>query len=142
MHYPSKKRMQNASIPVIIGSGVLLTWGITALTAVAVTCLIAWEKLSEGAIAPAAVIAVAISVFSASIVITRKNEEKRLLVCFMIGGVYYVSLLCCNALFFDGSYRGMLGAALTIMGCSLVAGLLGNSQKGRGARRYKMRFKA
>lgn len=123
------KTAKNVSIPVGLTLGWLAGVLVTLGTAVVVTSLIAGERTGEGVANTAAVAAMLLASFVGAMVTGGKIGNRRLVMCLASGGLYFVTLLCCNALFFDGSYQGLLAAALTILGSSLVAGLMGIRQK-------------
>lgn len=123
------KTAKNVSIPVGLTLGWLAGVLVTLATAVVVTSLIAGERTGEGVANTAAVAAMLLASFVGAMVTGGKIGNRRLVMCLASGGLYFVTLLCCNALFFDGSYQGLLAAALTILGSSLVAGLMGIRQK-------------
>lgn len=123
------KTAKKVSIPVGLGLGWLAGVLVTLMAAVIATSLIAGEHAGEGVANTAAVAAVLCASFVGAMVAGGKIGNRRLLMCLASGGIYFVTLLCCNALFFDGSYQGLLAAALTIIGSSMVAGLMGIRQK-------------
>ena len=58
----------------------------------------------------------------------------RLPVCMLSGAVYYLILLGCNALLFDGVYRAVAVTAVAILGGCGAAALLGIKEGKRGYR--------
>lgn len=129
MAYNSKKSPRHTSIPAALGAGWIVGWIITILMAVVITVLVAGQHVNESAITIAAVITITVASFMAAITASGKVAENRIAIWFASGAIYFISLLGCTALFFDGSYRGIGGAALTIACSSAVAGLLGMKQK-------------
>ena len=116
-------------MPLSILKGLALGWLVTITGVMIIAFLVHGENMKETGIQPAAVIIMMLAAFVTATFAGRKGNEKKLLICLAAGAVYYLSLLGINALFFDGKYRGLLGAFLTIGGCSLVAALLLSRQK-------------
>lgn len=130
MTYQSKTADRSASIPVGLGIGLLLSWTTTVGIGMVITFLIAGERIETTALAPLSVGTMLLAVFAGAMLSAKKIGYQRMVICLCSGGLYYVSLLGCNALFFDGSYQGILPALLMVVGASLVAGLMGLRQKG------------
>lgn len=137
-----QKTSRGLSMPLSLLKGIALGWLVTVGGGVITAVLLHGEHMTERGIQPAAVIIMMLSAFAASIFAGGKDGEKRLLKCLAGGGMFYLSLLGCNALFFDGKYQGILGALLTVGGCSLVATLLLSRQKQQRAAYLKMVPKA
>ncbi len=135
-----KKKKMAASYPVALGSGWIAGWIVTLLLAVIISVLIAGEQVQVRMLGPAAVITVVAATFAAASVAAKGAGEKRLVLSIAAGAIYYLSLLCCTALFFDGQFQGLGGAALTIMGTALVTGLLGSKKKTKKHRYAKSHF--
>lgn len=127
MAYRVKNTGKSIGVSLLAGFGI--SWAITIVATLVITAALAKNQLQQESITPAAVVTILIASFVSAIVAGKMQSEKRLLVCLAGGGVYYVSLLGCNALFFEGQFAGLLGALLTTMGSSLVAGLLQTRQK-------------
>lgn len=141
MPYKMKTQAGTASISIGLAMGLAVNWVVTIAMAVMITVLIASERVGEVILPPAAVGTVLAAGFAGALVAARKAATRRLIVCLISGGIYFLSLLCCNALFFDGAYRGVVPALLTIIGISLVAGLLGLRQKNRKFKAVKRHYK-
>lgn len=139
--FRSNKRSADAPIPFALLGGWLTAWITTLLLTLITTILLAGEHISETAIAPAAVVTISISAIASAMVAAGKTTEKRMIVCMINGGVYFLSLICCTALFFDGTYQGIGGAALTVIGCSLISGFLSIRQKRQTNQYLKKRHK-
>lgn len=131
MPYKTKTPTKSASIFAGLAMGLAVSWITTAVMAIGITLLIAGERVGETLLAPAAVVTVLLATFAGAWTAAQKVAVRRLIVCLAGGGIYFLSLLCCNALFFDGTYQGILPALLTVLGASLVTGLLGLHQKNR-----------
>lgn len=130
MTYQSKTADRSASIPSGLGIGLLLSWVMTVGMGMVIAFLITGERIETTALAPMSVGTMLLAVFAGAMLSAKKIGSQRMVICLCSGGLYYVSLLGCNALFFDGSYRGILPAFLMVIGASLVAGLMGLRQKG------------
>lgn len=113
--------------------GWVTTLGATAI----ISILISGEYLSERSLTSASVMSTMLSASIIAIIAGRKQESGKLLWSIIGGVTYYLSLIGCNALFYDGKYKGLLASCLTILGCSLVCGLLLTRQKHQGSLYYK-----
>lgn len=140
MSYQVKSKVNKSSIPVGLALGLGVNWLIMLVGAAVAAILIWGEKVDETALPTAAVAIMVLSCMVGTAAAARKAGLRRLPVCLASGGLYFLSLLCGNALLFDGSFRGIPAAALTILGCSLVVGLWGLRQKGHKLKGVKRRF--
>lgn len=131
MGYNANTTTKTTSIPVGLLMGLGAACLATIMSAAIFTCLIAGQQLEETALAPASVITILLSTFVGAMVSAGKVGKRRLIVCVCSGGFYFLSLLCCNILFFEGQFRGLPAAILVVLGSSTVAGLLGLRQKGQ-----------
>lgn len=138
----NKRKTAKASMPVSLAVGCVLAWLMTIVIAAIVAFLVAGERVSEDFANPAAVIVLLASSFACAMIAGEMMGQKRMIVCVISGGIYYLSLICANMLFFDGSFRGLLGAALTVMGSCVIAGLLQTRQKKQRIAYYKGAGKA
>lgn len=141
MPYRSKTAGKNRSIvgALAVGSGV--SWAITIAMAIITTFLTAAERVGEGFLAPSAVATLLVAAFTGAMVASAGADTGRMIVCLCNGGVYYLSLICCNALFFDGKYQGLPAALLTVLGSSLVAALTGLRQRSGRFKRSKKHYR-
>ena len=119
--------------------GITVGWATTFVLATISTGLIAGNRLADSSMSTVSVITMVLSGFLSAVVAGAKVGQRRILVCGCVGTVYFVILLCCNALFFDGKYRGVLGGALTILGSALVASMLKKGQQKHKVRYFKNR---
>lgn len=129
------------SIPVGLALGFGASWAVTLAVTVFLTFLVLGGGTSETMLAPAAVAVVLLASYIGAIVGAKKIGHHRLQICLACGGVYYISLVGCNALFFEGSYQGMVPALLTILGSCLLAGLTGTRRKSGKFKASKWRYK-
>lgn len=129
------------SIPAGLAIGFGASWAVTLAVTVFLTFLVLGGGASETILAPAAVAVVLLASYIGGIVGAKKIGHHRLQVCLACGGMYYVSLVCCNALFFGGSHHGMVPALLTMLGSCLLAGLTGTRQKKGKFKASKWRYK-
>ena len=92
----------------------------------------------SGAIGYGALITLLTSAIAGAAFAATKIKRQRMLVCFLSGLVYYITLLGITALFFGGQYQGMGITALVIAGgCGTVI-LMGMKQgKGKEIRHRK-----
>ena len=127
MAYRVKNTSHSIATTLLIGFGI--SWTITIVAAMVSTAALSKNHIQQDSITIAAVITLLVAAFVSALTAGKMQHEKRLTVCLAVGGVYYASLLGCNVLFFDGEFTGLVGALLTIMGSSLVAGLLQTRQK-------------
>lgn len=139
MPYKTKTPAKSTSIFAGLAIGLVVSWITTMVMAIGMTLLIAGERVGETLLAPAAVVTVLLATFAGAWTAAKKAVVRRLIVCLASGAIYFLSLLCCNALFLDGTYQGIVPALLTVLGASLIAGLLGlhqKSQKFKGGIRH------
>lgn len=139
MSYQVKSTAYKSSVTVGLALGLGMNWLIMLIGAAVAAFLILGETVDETAMSTAAVAIMILSSVVGTAAAAKKAGVRRLPVCLASGGLYFLSLLCGNALFFDGSYRGIPAAALTILGCSLVVGLWGLRQKGHKIKGIKRR---
>ncbi len=129
MAYQRKPAAEGKNIPVGLAMSLAGSWGVTLIAASIVTILIAGEHVGESFLSAAAVGTMFLASFAGALLAAGQNDSGRLMICLGSGGVYYLSLLGCNILFFDGEYRGMIPALLTVVGSCLIAALLGTRRK-------------
>lgn len=129
MPYQSKNASKNHAIVFTLAVGFGIGWAITIAMAVITTFLTAAERVGEGFHAPAAVVTLLMATFAGAMVAAAGTDSGRLIVCLCSGGLYYLSLICCNALFFEGRFQGLVAALLMVLGSCLIAALTGQRQK-------------
>lgn len=125
-----------------VALGVLVSVCITLISCMLISFLISGEKIGEDAIGGASVVTLLLSACLGALTAALKAKHSRLIVCMISGGIYYLFLLCCTAVFFGGQYQGMGGAALAVLGGCAVAALpalkKGNITKKR-FKKYRVR---
>ncbi len=137
-----KIKMQDSSVPVGIAWGLLASVVMLLLCCAVTAALVASEAIREGSVAYGALLTLLLSAGAGALTAGLRVKGKYLPVCLGTGGAFYVFLLCCTGLFFDGSYTGMLPAGLAVLGgCGVVALLMARSsmQGGKRKRKYRLR---
>ena len=129
MSYRTNGKTTNFNVPVSLGMGFVFAWVIMIVMGAVTAFMIAGERIPEDFLDPAAVIVLCVSSFVSAMAAGGAAEGKRMFVCVLSGGIYYLSLICCNILLFNGCFHGLLGAALTIIGCCVIAGLIQTRQR-------------
>lgn len=137
MPYQVKNR---SSIPVALVAALLVSWAVTLLAAAVIAFLVAGERVGESGLSLMAVGAMVLSAVSGAVTGVRSAPNRQLPVSLACGGSYCLSLLGCNALFFEGQYQGIVPGLLTVMGASAAIGLMG-LRKGQNFKRRKYGFK-
>lgn len=121
-----------------VGAGAILSLLMTLIGAAAVTFLIAAERIGEDQLGYGAGAAIFIGALVGALTAVAMAGEKRLIVCGLHAAVYFVILLCCTAMFFDGRYDGIGVTAMLILGANGAVWLLGMRRDSRGRGRVKM----
>ncbi len=119
----------SAGMALHIAMGLVLSLGLTAAVCCLSAYLVSSGKMSESAIGYGAAAALLISSAGGAMLSAAKIGQHRMPVCLISGAVYFLSLLCCTALFFEGRFEGVGISALLILGGSGAAGLVGLRQK-------------
>lgn len=129
MAYQIKPMGKTASWTVGLALGLGVNWGVTLLAAIIAASLISGDRVGEGFLPSVAVATVMVAAFAGAMVSAGKIGNRRLPVCLASGGIYYLSLVCCNALFYDGAYQGLVAGLMSILGTCLLAALVGLRRK-------------
>ena len=137
-----RKTRKPMSIPVAgligVGCAIVITLLLTALAA----WLISTEKLGVGVQGITALIITGLSVLSGCLVAMTTTEGRELQVSGITAGAYFVVLLSCTALLFNGSYEGLWKSLITVLICWLMTLLPVWRRKGNGsARRRKKAYR-
>lgn len=112
-------------IGVGIGISLLVTLILTAIAAL----LMSRESLAEDSIDIIVIAVELISSLAGAWTAYTLIKSRRLLVCLGTVAGYYLLMLGCTALFFDGQYQGVGISALAVLVGGLVVGLLGLKEK-------------
>ena len=137
MRYRMNRATHKRSIPEILTIGTLISGLITVMMAMIIAFMVGKESVSEEFISTAAVITIILSSFISAMVVAQMITERAMVICLACGAIYYVCLLCGKAILFRGEYQGLLGTALTIIGCDVVAVLVSVGQKAHSKPSYK-----
>ena len=137
-----RKTRKPMSIPVAgligVGCAIVITLLLTSLAA----WLISTEKLGVGVQGITALVITGLSVLSGCLVAMATAEGRELQVSGITAGAYFVVLLSCTALLFDGSYEGVWKSLITVLICWLLSLLPVWRRKGNGnARRRKKAYR-
>ena len=122
-----------------LGLGLASTGLITLLGSIVTAILIDLECLPESKMGLAAVVILCAASFLGAVITSKMVGENRMLFCILNGALYLLLLACANWLCFDGAFQGVLGAVLTIIGCSAVAAMLATQQKRQKTSYFKKR---
>ncbi len=117
-----------------IGAGVSL--GITLLLAVIVAKLVDSGTLTEASIGYCAMVILLLSALAGSLAAWGRIKRRRIMVCGIAGGLYYLLLLAMTASFFGGQYQGMGVTALMVL-CGCAGAALMGLRQGRGQGKRK-----
>ena len=109
------QKQKNHSIPASLLTGWLAGCFVTILIAGMITCLISGEYVQETYLAPISCVTMALSALAASCITTKRAGKFILPMSLASGVVHYITLVICNALFFNASYRGLGIGALNIL---------------------------
>ena len=137
----AKNKMGKSSNIISLGMGLVCTGLITLVGGILATILIYTECLTETKMGLAAVITVCMAALGGAIVTAKKVGERRMIFCLANGALYFLLLISVNWLCYDGAFRGVLGSALTIIGCSVVASMLATRQKRQKISRFSKKIK-
>lgn len=117
-----RRKGATIGIPAGLGIGIMAALMITLVGAALVAYLIASEKAGEGTIGYMSMIIMAAATATGSWIAASLVKQRRLQMCMMIGGCYFLLLLSMTALLFGGRYERMGIAALVIVStCAAVA---------------------
>lgn len=136
MNYP-KKSVKNSSIPISLLISIGTAWFITTIMSAAITTLVISNRITENWVNILSVVTLIIATLISSYVVIKQVGKGHEILCFANGAIYYISLLCCNALFFDGKYQSLLGTAFTVMGTTICTFLLEMRKTAHKKSRFK-----
>ncbi len=121
--------------------GLLCSWLLTLVLTAIIAVMLDKQTIEETHLAPAAVISMLLATITGALVAAKRAGKARLIVSLVSGGIYFLSLLGCNLLFFGGAYQGVLPAMLCAVGGSVTVGLLEIRQKGQSLKHMKRLYK-
>ena len=136
-HYKTAKKKQTSIIANLLfgyAAACIVTLGITLI----MTTLLAKHWMSEDGIDAGCITAIILSSVVASLITIKRAGERKALTCVGVVVLYYLSLLCSNAIWFSGKYLGTFGTLLTIVGCAAVIIIL-NTKNAKQRIRYSKR---
>ena len=114
------KQNTNTAIHILIAAamGASVAMILTLIICVIGASMISTDRAGEGSVGIISVIALIQSSVTGAFVSFKKIRQHRILACLRAGTVYFLTLLACNALFFDGQYQAITTTALVILGGS------------------------
>lgn len=124
-------------IPKGLGLGALISLSVTLAGSAVCAWLLTLEKIGEKDIGYVAVMVLLLSSILGAFVAVGLIKEKRVPICLIAGGCYWLTLLAITALFFGGEYSGVGESALVILAGIVSVALLGL----KGDKRTKKRRK-
>ena len=127
-------------IPAAVGIGLGAAWILTILGAVVMTFALAGETISIDSMGFGIVVILFVSTFAASMVATWYAKGKKMQISLITAGVYFLTLLAMNAIFFGGEYRGVGVYLLVVILSGAVAAFVGMG--GGKSRKHKIKFRA
>jgi putative membrane protein (TIGR04086 family) len=134
-----KKRGRTSGIPAGIFAGVITALLITILLAAVTAVLIAGEKIGEDKALFGSAASLLLGAAFGGICAANVAGDRKMIVCLIHGAVYYVTLLCMTAMFFEGRYENIWITGLLILGASISVGLLDMRGRKRTFKPYKIR---
>ena len=119
------------------GGSILMTLALTALAA----GLVVRETIDETSLDTVTAGILILSSICGSLLAASATGHHRLPVCMASGALYFLLLIACAILMYDGANGAVGVTALLVLGGSGAAALLGlkEGRKGRGHRTYKNR---
>lgn len=134
-----KKRGRTSGIPAGIFAGLITALLITILLAAVTAVLIAGEKIGEDKALFSSAASLLLSAAFGGICAANVAGERKMIVCLIHGAVYYVTLLCVTAMFFEGRYENIWITGLLVLGASVSVGLLVMRGRKRTFKPHKIR---
>lgn len=130
------RKYQNMKLPSSLIKGMIAGLITTLFVAVIVASLICVEAIGEETVDLGVMAATIIGSLICGLVAAGKTEKMRLVMCMAGCVAYYLVLLCCAAILFDGIKSGVGLGALLCVGGGLTAALLGAKKEKRS--HYKL----
>lgn len=133
------KTNNQISKPASIALGVATSVVVTMLSSFALAWFVSKERLPEDSLEYAVMLVTIASSVIGGLVATGGVKERKLLVSILSGVGYYIVLLACTALFFEGQYSGVaLTGALALLGSGIVGILKTMGRNAAGNRRHRV----
>lgn len=123
-------------IPTALVFAIVAGLAVTVLGTVIAASLIHAQTIGEDAAGVAAMITILFGAMISSVVAAEKVREMRFVMCLSGGVVYYLTLICCAAIVFDGVKSGIFASLAVAAAGSMVVYLLG--MKGGRKPKYKV----
>ena len=117
------------------GGSVLASLALCALAAKLLSLEVTSDSSVDMMVVGIVILASAIGSLTASCVCT----NRRLPVCIATGMVYYLLLIVCNIMLFDGAFHALGGTAIAVLGGSGAVALMGLKGERRGGYRHRSR---
>ena len=134
-----KKRGRTSGIPAGIFAGLITALLITILLAAVTAVLIAGEKIGEDKALFGSAASLLLGAAFGGICAANVAGERKMIICLIHGAVYYVTLLCVTAVFFEGRYENIWITGLLVLGASISVGLLVMRGRKRTYKPHKIR---
>ena len=128
---------RSTSIPKGLIFSAIVALFLTISGSAIIACLIKYEVLAEHHIGYAVMFMLIVAAFGSSYIAWKQIKRRKLLVCALAGGIYYVVLLSITGLFFGGQYTALAETALLVF-CGSMLGVMAKLSPSRG-RKYRAR---
>ena len=136
----TRDRSKATVIPIAVGIGLGVAWILTILGAVVLTFALAGETISMDAMGFGIVVVLFVSTFTGSMIAVWYAKGQRMQISMITAGVYFLTLLAMNAIFFGGEYKGVWVSLLVVVLAGAVAAFVGTG--GVKTRKHKIKFRA
>lgn len=127
------------SMPLGLVVGLAVSVVITLLAVGTIAHLVLGGKMSAETIGYGSVVTLLLSSAAGAWVAARSVKHRWMVVCLGTGGIYFLMLLSCTALFFGGQYEGVGVTLLMVLAGSGAVGLFGLKGEGGAKKRRKRR---
>lgn len=124
-----------SSVPAGLAVSGIVSLVTTVLIVTIGGALISKEILPQEQIGYCSMLALLLGAVMGAVTAVRKIQRRRILVCMMSGGVYFLVLLAITAMFFGGQYQGVGVTFLLILGGSVIGALATNREGNRLTRK-------
>lgn len=130
------------SMPMGLLAGGILSLSSTLIGAALLASMINREMVAEMGIGYGVMVILLLSSVIGSMTAYTKIRRRRMLVCALAGLVYFLTLCSITAMFFHGTYSGVLVTAAVIAGGSISVGLLGlRAGEGRKGKLHRRAYR-